>query len=244
MKHKEKKTSMKKRILALTILPMEITAIILAIVSVLIIGGAVTEDTKKQLEISANAIYMDYSSVNSVEELQKVVTDFKRDNDIDIVVFENDKQLVTTYGDYIMRIESKIYNTLKNGDVYFYTNTKISGIFEVDHKKPFFNEEQDINIKDLTDEEIKNEYQLLTPDHNKLKDKQCRKCVKNKKRPPFLGKKYWYAGGENFTGSCVGCGYYDGIKWTEEFNNEEARKNARNNLIEHLYTELGITDIE
>ena len=127
MKHKEKKTSMKQRILALTILPMEITAIILAIVSVLIIGGAVTEDTKKQLEISANAIYMDYSSVNSVEELQKVVTDFKRDNDIDIVVFENDKQLVTTYGDYIMHIESKIYNTLKNGNVYFYTNTKISG---------------------------------------------------------------------------------------------------------------------
>ena len=49
------------------------------------------------------------------------------------------------------------------GGIDAFTNTKISGIFEVDHKKPFFNEEQDINIKSLTTEEIKNEYQLLRP---------------------------------------------------------------------------------
>ena len=145
---------------------------------------------------------------------------------------------------YVMSQEDRDRVFKVYGGIDAFTNTKISGIFEVDHKKPFFNEEQDINIKDLTDEEIKNEYQLLTPDHNKLKDKQCRKCVKNKKRPPFLGKKYWYVGGENFTGSCIGCGYYDGVKWTEEFNKEDARKNARNNLIQYLYKELGNNDIK
>ena len=121
------KASMKKKILALTIVPMEITAIVLAIVSALIIGSTATEDTKKQLEISANAIYEEYHLVDSVDELQEVVADFKRDNDIDVIVFENDRQLATTYGDYIMRIESKIKNNLKNGDVYFHTNTKVNG---------------------------------------------------------------------------------------------------------------------
>ena len=121
------KASMKKKILALTIVPMEITALALGIISALIIGSTATEDTKKQLEISANAIYEEYHLVNSVEELQEVVSDFKRDNDIDVIVFENDRQLATTYGDYIMRMESKIRNTLKNGDIYFHTNTKVNG---------------------------------------------------------------------------------------------------------------------
>ena len=76
------KASMKKKILALTIVPMEITALALGIISALIIGSTATEDTKKQLEISANAIYEEYHLVNSVEELKEVVSDFKRDNDI------------------------------------------------------------------------------------------------------------------------------------------------------------------
>ena len=122
-----KKSSMKKKILALTIVPMEITAIILAIMSVLIIGNAVTEDTEKQLEISANAIYTEYCLVDSIDKLQEVVTDFKRDNDIDVVIFENDSQIATTYGSHVMHIENQIYNTLKNGNVYFSTNVKING---------------------------------------------------------------------------------------------------------------------
>ena len=121
------KASMKKKILALTIVPMEITALALGIISALIIGSTATEDTKKQLEISANAIYEEYHLVNSVEELQEVVSDFKRDNDIDVIVFENDRQLATTYGDYIMRMERKINDNLKNGDIYFHTNTKVNG---------------------------------------------------------------------------------------------------------------------
>ena len=121
------KASMKKKILALTIVPMEITAIALGIISALIIGNTATEDTRKQLEISANAIYEEYHLIDSVEELQKVVADFKRDNDIDIIVFEKEKQIVTTFGDYIMSIERRINNNLKVGDVYFYTNTKING---------------------------------------------------------------------------------------------------------------------
>lgn len=127
MRYKRTKSSMKKKILALTIIPMEVTAIILAIVSVLIIGKSITEDTEKQLEISANAIYTEYCLVDSIEELQETVVDFKRDNDIDVVIFKNDSQIVTTYGDYIMNIENQIYNTVKNGDVYFHTNVKING---------------------------------------------------------------------------------------------------------------------
>ena len=144
--YKITKASMQKKILTLTILPMEITSIILAIVCVLIIGSAVTVDTKKQLEISANAIYTEFSLVHSIEELQDVMIDFKRDNDIDIVVFENNKQIVSTYTDYIMHIESKIYNTLKNGDIYFHTNTKVNGESYITYFLPIIGDGDQIGV--------------------------------------------------------------------------------------------------
>lgn len=116
-----------------------------------------------------------------------------------------------------------------------FTGAKITTRAEIDHKKPFARLEQDIDVSLLSDEEIKKHFQLLTRDHNLLKDRKCQQCIKTNKRPSFLGKKYWYAGDEKFTGDCEGCGYYDGVKWTEEFNKEEVRETARKNLITYLY---------
>lgn len=99
-----------------------------------------------------------------------------------------------------------------------FTDATIQGKFEVDHKEPFTRLEQDINIKSLTDEELKEHFQILTPSHNKLKDKRCQQCKKYNKRPPFFGIKYWYAGNENYEGTCVGCGWYDGVAWRNHLN--------------------------
>lgn len=99
-----------------------------------------------------------------------------------------------------------------------FTNATIQGRFEIDHKEPFARLEKDIDIKTLTDDEIANHFQILTPDHNKLKDKRCQQCKRNNIRPDFFGISYWYAGDENYEGTCVGCGWYDGVAWRAHLN--------------------------
>lgn len=99
-----------------------------------------------------------------------------------------------------------------------FSNATIQGKFEVDHKEPFTRLEKDIDIKSLTDEEIKEHFQILTPDHNKLKDKRCQQCKKNNIRPALLGISYWYEGDEVYRGTCVGCGWYDGVAWRAHLN--------------------------
>ena len=77
----------------------------------------------------------------------------------------------------------------------------------------------DIDATKLSDEDIKQHFQLLTREHNLLKDRACDHCKKENKRPPFLEIPFWYEGGSNYTGMCEGCGWYDGVKWREELKN-------------------------
>lgn len=104
------------------------------------------------------------------------------------------------------------------GGIDAFTGATISGDYEVDHKVPFTILDKDIEIKTLTDAEVIDNFQILTPDHNKLKDKRCQKCKKTNMRPPFLNIKYWYEGDENYKDTCVGCGWYDGVAWREKLN--------------------------
>lgn len=101
-----------------------------------------------------------------------------------------------------------------------FTGAKITSKPEIDHKTPFVRLNQDIDISSLTDDEVKEHFQLLTREHNLLKDRKCQQCIKKGKRPPFLCSNYWYAGDENYTNTCDGCGWYDGVKWHEEHNKE------------------------
>ena len=94
-----------------------------------------------------------------------------------------------------------------------FTGATISSTPEIDHKVPWTRLEEDIDIRNLSDSQIKDNFQLLTREHNLLKDRMCSKCKEYNIRPPFLGIKFWYAGNEHHCGSCVGCGWYDGVAW-------------------------------
>ena len=102
-----------------------------------------------------------------------------------------------------------------------FSGASISSTPEIDHKVPWTRMENDIDIATLSDDEIKEHFQLLTREHNLLKDRACSHCKATNKRTPFLGIRYWYEGTEQYKGTCEGCGWYDGIKW-------------RNNVNEHL----------
>ena len=99
-----------------------------------------------------------------------------------------------------------------------FTGAKITSTPEIDHKTPWTRLDGDLDIRSLTDDEIVENFQLLTREHNLLKDRMCSECKKSNIRPPFLGISYWYQGGKDYCGSCVGCGWYDGKKWRESIN--------------------------
>ena len=99
-----------------------------------------------------------------------------------------------------------------------FTGASISSVPEIDHKVPWTRLDQDIDMASLTLEQIDASFQLLTREHNLLKDRMCAHCKVNNIRPPFLGIPFWYEGDEHYRNSCVGCGWYDGRKWREEIS--------------------------
>lgn len=102
-----------------------------------------------------------------------------------------------------------------------FTGASVKSSLEIDHKVPFGRLKEcsgDIDIDRLSDSEIARHFQILTRDHNLLKDRACQSCIKTGIRPPFLGIKFWYAGNGTYCNSCEGCGYYDGVAWRAALN--------------------------
>lgn len=98
---------------------------------------------------------------------------------------------------------------------------------EIDHKFPQIrwskNEEKYSN--DITEEEIKEKFILLTRSNNLLKSRNCERCVKTNKRGNFPGIYFWYEGNQDWNGNnnfdengCVGCFWHDPYKWREALN--------------------------
>lgn len=91
----------------------------------------------------------------------------------------------------------------------------------IDHKFPSqrWNQPESDNPNDMTDDEIKKKFQLLSNQTNMLKSRYCENCVKNGKRGTFMGIKWYYQGIENWEGDinsedgCVGCPWYDLALW-------------------------------
>ena len=114
------------------------------------------------------------------------------------------------------RQQTRAINLLNYVDAF--TSWKAPNKPMVDSKTPLFRMEQEPDIATLTDDEVVNQYQLLSAEHIALKEKACRHCNKYGIRPPFMGTKFYYAGNDIYKGTCEGCGWYDGLKWTAELN--------------------------
>jgi len=98
---------------------------------------------------------------------------------------------------------------------------------EIDHKFPQirWKSDEEENKVNMSEEEIKQKFILLTRSNNLLKSRFCEKCVKTGKRGHFPGIYFWYEGDEEWRGEnmydekgCVGCFWYDPYKWREGLN--------------------------
>lgn len=114
------------------------------------------------------------------------------------------------------KTRKRILELFDNRDAF--TGGSITSVAEIDHKIPWTRLEKDIDATILSNKEIKDHFQLLTREHNLLKDRACSFCKINKTRPPFLEIPFWYQGDKHYKGSCVGCGWYDGAEWRKELS--------------------------
>ncbi len=92
------------------------------------------------------------------------------------------------------------------------------------------------NPDTMTENEIKDKFQLLDNQRNQQKREVCRKCFQTNKRGIIFGINYFYEGNENWETNfvkwnkevvkigkgaelgCIGCGWYDIQKWRKSLN--------------------------
>ena len=78
----------------------------------------------------------------------------------------------------------------------------------------------------LSSQEIKKKFQLLTNQSNMLKSRLCDDCIKTGIRPGFLGIKWFYYGNENcepnnhIGSGCYGCPWFDLEEWKQKIKEQ------------------------
>jgi len=136
----------------------------------------------------------------------------------------------TGYETISKELKERILRVLRNIDVF--ENRARGNILLPDHKFPEIRWTEEYardNDPDMTEDEIRNKFQLLDNKRNEQKREVCRRCFQTGKRGYPYGIKYYYEGSEDWPDNipkkgkeaekgCVGCGWYDLAKWRDALN--------------------------
>ena len=97
----------------------------------------------------------------------------------------------------------------------------------IDHKFPssrWVNGET-VNETEMSEEEIRKKFQLLTNQTNLQKERYCKRCVSEGIRGDFFGIRWFYEGDEKWRGAskadengCIGCCWHDLNEWKKRFH--------------------------
>lgn len=97
----------------------------------------------------------------------------------------------------------------------------------LDHKFPSqrWNVPESFNPNDMSEEDIKNKFQLLSNQTNMWKSRYCDRCVKTGIRGDFMGIAWYYQGDATWNGKtvsdgngCLGCPWYDLVEWKKRLS--------------------------
>lgn len=131
------------------------------------------------------------------------------------------------YETWSPKLRSKIIRVLHGFDVY---ENAYSSHCLPDHKFPEIRWDEQTkgeNPDDMTDEEIKNKFQLMSNQRNQQKREMCRKCFQTGSRGTIFGIPCFYEGsdtwdptvpprGKEAERGCVGCPWYDIELWRKK----------------------------
>jgi len=136
---------------------------------------------------------------------------------------------ITGYETWSPALRNHIISLLKIYDSFEAKRGKKESLLP-DHKFPeirWDDETRRESLEDLTDNEILNDFQLLTNQRNQQKREICRGCFQTGKRGIIFGIPFYYEGDENWDKNipkqgkqaekgCIGCAWYDIEKWRKE----------------------------
>lgn len=123
-------------------------------------------------------------------------------------------------------LRTRILDILPNVDCAFNTALDKKACI-IDHKFPssrWVNGET-VNHTTMTEDEIRDKFQILSNQTNLQKERYCQRCVVEGVRGSFFGIEWYYQGDTRWQGSskadekgCIGCPWYDIELWKAEFN--------------------------
>lgn len=131
------------------------------------------------------------------------------------------------YETWSPRLRKRIINVLGSIDVY--ENTKSTHCLP-DHKFPEIRWDENTKAENpdtMTDEEIRDKFQLMTNQRNQQKREVCRTCCQTGKRGAIFGIPFYFAGkdtwdtdipgrGRDAEKGCIGCPWHDIGRWRME----------------------------
>lgn len=135
--------------------------------------------------------------------------------------FENGNEMRTPMSD---TLKERIKSTLGFQEACFAVQRPSKELI-IDHKFPsqrWMSPEFE-NPNDMPEQDIRNKFQLLSNQTNLWKSRFCDRCVKTAQRGDFMGITWYFEGNEKWTkvakndeSGCVGCPWYDLVKWKAE----------------------------
>lgn len=143
---------------------------------------------------------------------------------------------ISGYETWPPQLRKKIMSLLNTYDVYEARTGSKDNLLP-DHKFPEIRwdaQTKRASLEGITEEQIKNDFQLMSNQRNQQKREVCRTCYQTGKRGYPFGIKFYYQGDENWPAGvpkrgkeaeqgCVGCGWYDMKQWRETLNQKKAQ---------------------
>jgi len=152
-------------------------------------------------------------------------------NTTHLVLLKLPRSKETGYEKISSTLRKRILKVLNNHDAY--ENKKGRHLLP-DHKFPEIRWDEttrEENPDDMSDDEIKRKFQLLSNQRNLEKREVCRKCFQEGYRGTPYGIEFFYEGNEKWPDNipkrgkeaekgCIGCGWYDLDRWRWELNKQ------------------------
>lgn len=138
---------------------------------------------------------------------------------------------ISGYETWSKKTRERIIDVLGSFDEFEAKKQRKEGLLP-DHKFPEIRWDEDTkraSLENLTDAEIKQDFQLINNQRNQQKREVCRTCYQTSVRGKLYGINYFYEGDEHWDNNiptrgkeaekgCVGCAWYDIKKWRESLN--------------------------
>lgn len=121
------KISISKKIMMMVLLPILFICIVVAVACTSIMNARITDEIEEMLKVSAYNFKVE-RNMTTIEELDSLIQEFKKDNDIDVTIFENDIRAISTVDGAVgTAMDKGILNSIEDGEHYFATNANVNG---------------------------------------------------------------------------------------------------------------------